>query len=175
MFPKLPFQILAVIYIISVLGFIFPKLKTGIIPRKTKGLIGIIFAPFFHNNWKHLISNTIPLIILLFTLQYFYPNQFIKVLSLILFCGGVLLFLIGRKSNHIGASGIIYGLISYIVIIGFISLTMKPILVSIAVLLLYGSFIWGIFPSKQKNISWEGHLCYAIAGVFAVYLIKHIL
>ncbi|MDO3694639.1 rhomboid family intramembrane serine protease [Wenyingzhuangia sp. chi5] len=164
---------LAIIYGVSILGFLFPVLKLGILPRKSKGLIGIITSPFFHNHWKHLLSNTLPLIVLLFTLQYFYASQTLYVLTIIIFMGGGLLWLFGRKANHIGASGLIYGLTAFIITNGFVSFKPIPLLVSIITIVVYGGLIFGAFPSNKKNTSWEGHLLYAVAGVFAAYICKN--
>lgn len=169
MSPKLILQCLALIYGVSIIGFLFPKLKTGIIPRKTKGLLGIMTTTLFHHNWKHLLSNTLPLAVLLFTLQYFYVSQMLYVLAIIIFIGGFLLWLLGRKANHIGASGMIYGLTAFIITTGFVNFKPIPLLVSSITILVYGGLIFGIFPSNKKNTSWEGHLFYAIAGILAVY------
>ncbi|NIJ45358.1 membrane associated rhomboid family serine protease [Wenyingzhuangia heitensis] len=160
------------IYLVYFIGLIIPIRKYGIIPRKQKGLIGIVTAPLLHSSWKHLVSNTVPILVLLFTLHYSYPTIAIKVIAIVLFLGGFLVWLLGRNANHMGASGLIYGLATFIIVNGFLSNTLQPLLVSVIVLILYGGLLWGIFPSSKKNTSWEGHLLYAIAGVFAVYYFK---
>ena len=164
---------LALIYGVSIIGFLFPKLKTGIIPRKTKGLLGIMTATLFHHNWKHLLSNTLPLAVLLFTLQYFYASQTLYVVAIIIFIGGFLLWLFGRKANHIGASGMIYGLTAFIISTGFVYFKPIPLLVSAITMLVYGGLIFGIFPSNKKNTSWEGHLLYTLTGIFTAYFCKN--
>ncbi|MGY5353401.1 rhomboid family intramembrane serine protease [Wenyingzhuangia sp. IMCC45467] len=162
-------HLILIIYGVSILGFLIPVLKLGIIPRKAKGLFGILLAPFLHSNWKHLFSNTVPLTVLLFTLNYFYTEKFIIVLVFIILLGGFLVWLFGRNANHIGASGLIYGFTAFIITKGFVSFQPIPLLVSIITILVYGGLIFGVFPSNKKNTSWEGHLFYAVAGVLAVY------
>lgn len=171
MFLKFILFSLPFIYGISIIGFLFPKIKLGIIPRTYKGLIGILFAPLLHSNFKHLLSNTFPLLVLLFLLQYFYATKAIMVISFVVVGGGFLVWLFARNANHIGASGLIYGLAAFMITQGFLCKEMIPLLVAIFIVLIYGGLLKGMFPSTKKT-SWEGHLFYAISGILSAYLLK---
>lgn len=160
------------LYIIYALEFIFPFSKLGIIPRTQKGLIGIATSPFLHANIKHLISNTIPLGVLLFVTYQFYPKKVFPVICTSILIGGLLVWLFGRDANHIGASGLIYGLAAFLIVNGFVEQKFVPLLVSVAIIIFYGGLFWGMFPSMRSYISWEGHLFGAIAGVVASFVLK---
>ncbi|MFC2109539.1 rhomboid family intramembrane serine protease [Bacteroidota bacterium] len=166
-------QFVIILYAIYAVDFIFPITKFGIIPRTTQGLIGIITAPFLHRGIWHLVSNTIPLIVLLSVLNHFYPKKTMSVILFTVIAGGLLVWIFARKANHIGASGLIYGLATFLVVNGFLEQKFIPILVSIAIALIYGGLIWGIFPSIRNHISWEGHLFGAIAGITIAFLLKN--
>jgi len=155
---------------LSILGFLFPKLRYGIVPRTPIGLIGIVCSPMFHKNPKHLLSNSIPFVSLVFLLYHFYPSKADVTVCCMLVSGGVLLWLFGKKANHIGASGLIYGLAGFLITQGFISSKTSLIGISIFIILIYGSLWKGLLPFQRKNISWEGHFLYAIAGILSTYL-----
>lgn len=165
-------QFVAAIYVVFFASLLLPITQFGIVPRTTKGIVGIFLAPFFHGGWRHLISNTVPLIVLLFILNTFYPKKALSVIIFSSLTGGFLVWLMGRNANHIGASGLIYGLAAFLMANGFIEKKIIPLMISIGVILLYGGLIWGVFPSINRYISWEGHLFGAIAGVLAAYLLK---
>jgi membrane associated rhomboid family serine protease len=139
----------------------------GIVPRTPKGLIGIFTSPFLHLNFQHIISNTVPFVILMGTLSFFYEK-----LNLIVLIGGVLVWVFGRSSSHIGASGLIYGLATFLIAIGFYRKSFKTIMISIIVIGMYGSLIFGVLPTNSY-ISWEGHLFGALAGIFVARLYKN--
>ena len=147
--------------------------KYGIYPRSFKGLRGIIFSPFIHSNLKHLFNNSVPLFILLTSLFYFYRKIAFKVLFYGTLLIGLLTWIIARESYHIGASGIVYLLFSFILFSGLIRKYYRLIAVSLIVIFLYGSMIWYILPIKEE-ISWEGHLSGFIVGIlFAIIFRKH--
>ncbi|TXN34781.1 rhomboid family intramembrane serine protease [Flagellimonas hymeniacidonis] len=135
----------------------------GIYPRRFSGLKGILFSPFIHGSVEHLYNNTIPLAVLTGFLVYFYRQAALQTLVLGLFISGLLTWLIGRPSYHIGASGIIYVLASFIFFKGVFAKHFRLIALSLVVVFVYGSMIWYIFPVKD-NISWEGHLSGFITG-----------
>lgn len=141
----------------------------GILPRTLFGLTGIICAPFLHGNLEHLYNNSIPLLILLAALRYFYHDLFFRtVVNGILF-SGLITWIIGRDSIHIGASSLIYVLASFIFFKGIITKYYRLIALSLVVVLIYGSMIWYIFPNVKEGISWEGHLSGLLTGfVFAL-------
>ncbi len=165
---------IGVLYIIFVLDFFLPLSRYGIIPRTQRGLIGIVTSPFLHANLRHIVSNTVPLAVLLFVLYSFYPKKAMSVLLICVLLGGALVWLLGRNANHIGASGLIYGLAAFLIVNGFTEQKFVPLLISIAVVIIYGGLFWGLFPSYRTYISWEGHLFGALAGISAVYLLKNI-
>jgi len=137
----------------------------GIYPRTLKGLRGIFFSPFIHGDIKHLYQNSVPLFVLLLSLLYFYKDIAYKILLYGVFFTGFMTWVIARKSYHIGASGIIYMLFSFIFFSGVIRKNYRLTAVSLSVIFLYGSMVWYILPVKEE-ISWEGHLSGFIVGVF---------
>lgn len=146
----------------------------GIYPREINGLRGIFFGPFIHSDGKHLFNNSIPLFVLTTALFYFYRKIRWKVLFLGLLLTGFLTWIIGRPSLHIGASGVIYMLTSFLLFKGIFSKQYQLTALSFAVIFLYGSFIWYIFPTDPK-ISWEGHLSGFLVGLlFAVFFKNNI-
>ncbi len=143
--------------------------KYGIYPRTFSGLKGIIFSPFIHGDIKHLYQNSFPLFVLMFSLFYFYRKIAFKVLIYGTILTGILTWIFARKSFHIGASGIIYMLFSFIFFSGILRKYYRLIAVSLMVIFLYGSMVWYLLPIKEE-ISWEGHLSGFIVGfIFAVY------
>ena len=146
--------------------------KYGIYPRSLKGLRGILFSPFIHGDIKHLYHNSIPLFVLLFSLYYFYRRIAFKVFAYGTLLTGLLTWIIARESFHIGASGIIYMLFSFIFFSGIIRKNYRLIAVSLMVIFLYGSMVWYLLPVKE-DISWEGHVSGFIVGIlFAFYFRK---
>lgn len=143
----------------------------GLYPRKFAGLKGILFSPFIHGSLEHLYNNTIPLAILLASLFYFYRDVAIKVLVLGLLFSGLITWGIGRPSYHIGASGIIYLLASFIFFKGIFTKYYRLVAVSLIVVFIYGSLLWYIFPTKE-GISWEGHLGGFLTGIALAFFIK---
>ena len=135
----------------------------GVRPRTFKGLRGVLFSPFIHSGIKHLWHNTTPLLVLSTALFYFYRTISWKVLVLMVFLSGLGTWLIGRTSYHIGMSGVIYGLVAFLFFKGILAKHYRLVALSLVVVFLYGSLIWGTMPTSQ-NISWEGHLSGFIAG-----------
>lgn len=151
---------------------IFPiKLNAfGLIPRSQRGLLGIITAPFLHGNLLHLNSNVIPLIVMLFTLIAFYENKVWKIVVSVALISGILLWCFGRDANHIGASGVIYGLASYLIVNGLLERKLKSIIISIVFATTYSGLIYGMTPfTTRPGISWDGHLFGAVSGVLVSY------
>lgn len=142
----------------------------GIYPRSLKGLRGIVFSPFIHGSVGHLYNNTIPIALLTAALVYFYREIAFKVLLFGILLSGFITWLIARPSYHIGASGVIYVLATFIFFKGIFSKHYRLVALSLIVVFIYGSLLWYIFP-LQEGISWEGHLGGFIAGlVLAIYL-----
>ena len=145
----------------------------GNYPLDIKGVKGIALMPFVHGDWDHLLANSVPFLILSSALFYFYSSISVRVLVGIWFLSGLWVWFGGRPSWHIGASGLIYGLSSFLFFSGLIRKDTRLAALALIVTFLYGSLIWGAFPDffpKEKNISWEGHLGGAVAGfVLALY------
>ena len=141
----------------------------GILPRTFEGLRGILLSPFIHGNMEHLYNNTIPIFILLAALRYFYREQSMAVIGYGILLSGFLTWIIGRESHHIGASGLIYVLTSFIFLKGIRTKHYRLVALSLAVIMIYGNTIWYIFPGIEKEMSWEGHLSGLITGfAFAI-------
>lgn len=143
----------------------------GVYPREVKGLFGIITSPFIHSGIDHLYKNSIPLLVLTASLFYFYKDIAWKALLYGLILSGFITWLIGRSSYHIGASGMVYFLASFLFFKGLRSKNYRLIAVSLIVVFLYGSLVWGTMPGKP-GISWEGHLSGFIAGLVFSFVLK---
>ncbi|QSS97760.1 rhomboid family intramembrane serine protease [Psychroflexus sp. ALD_RP9] len=144
----------------------------GILPRNFDGLIGILTSGFIHSGINHLYSNSFPIVILSAALAFFYKQKHLAVLLLGYLCCGILTWLIGRESYHIGASGLIYFLASFLFFNGIKSKSYRLIALALTVVFVYGSLVWGTFPKYKTGISWEGHLSGFIIGFIISYFIK---
>jgi membrane associated rhomboid family serine protease len=145
----------------------------GIHPRDTTTLFGILTSPLIHANWEHLLSNSLPMLILGVLLFVIYDKIAIWVWILNYIFTGFMVWLFARNSYHIGASGIIYGLASFLFFIGFFRMDIKSIAISSGVAIFYGGMVWGILP-LQPGVSWESHLFGGIIGFILAYLFKNI-
>lgn len=143
----------------------------GVYPRTISGLQGVVFSPFIHGSLEHLYNNTIPIAILTASLFYFYKKVALKVLIWGILISGLLTWIIGRPSYHIGISGIIYVLASFIFFKGVFTKYYRLIALSLFVVFIYGSLLWYIFPIEE-GISWEGHLAGFITGLILAMFIK---
>jgi membrane associated rhomboid family serine protease len=162
---KIVLFIVLILWIILCISFVFPLQDYGIRPRTVSGLIGILFAPFIHASIDHLIANSISLLILGSIFLTMERKLSLVIVLHIIILGGLGTWLIGRASyTHIGASGVVYGILGYLVTMGIFVRNFKAILVSIIIFIMYGGAIWGIFPTSGF-VSWESHLCGFIAGI----------
>jgi len=153
------------IWAVFLVSLVFPGLdQYGVIPRQPAGLVGVAAMPFLHGNLGHILSNTIPLFVLLVLLAGSRAESW-EVVVVISVLGGLLLWIFGRPAVHIGASGLISGLIAFLIISGFLELRIMPLLIALLVGFLYGgSLVLGVVPRLGSDVSWDGHLCGAIAG-----------
>src|SRR5665647_770671 len=159
-------KIIEVVFELDFSGF-------GIYPLTAKGLPGIVFSPFIHANFTHLFNNSLPLFFLSVALFYFYSEVALKVFTLTFFLTGFLVWIAGREAWHIGASGLVYGLASFLFFSGIIRRYFRLIALSLLIVFLYGSMVWGMFPNIYKNISWESHMLGFFSGVvLSVRLMK---
>lgn len=144
----------------------------GIYPLTVRGLRGIIFSPFIHASFGHLFSNTLPLFFLSLALFYFYSEVALKVFIWTFFLTGLLVWLGGREAYHIGASGLVYGLASFLFFSGILRKHFRLIALSLLIVFLYGSMIWGLFPGVYKNVSWESHMLGFFSGVLLAIIYR---
>jgi len=166
-FPGLFLLLIWLIKIIEVtlhLNFTF----LGIFPLRIKGLIGIVTAPLIHSDFQHLAANSLPLLILGAGMFYFYREIAGKVFLLIYLISNIWIWFGARYAYHIGASGIIYGMASFLFFSGVIRKNVKLMAISLLVVFLYGSMVWGLLPI-QPHVSWESHLMGAIAGLVLAF------
>lgn len=164
------FTIWLVYWIEIKFGWNFNKL--GVFPRSYSGLKGVLCSPFIHSDTKHLFNNSVPLFVLSACLFYFYKEVAIKVLLFGGIITGLLTWLIARESYHIGASGIVYLLFSFVLFSGIIKKNYRLVAVSFITIFLYGSMVWYVLPIKE-GMSWEGHLSGLITGIVLALIYKN--
>jgi membrane associated rhomboid family serine protease len=141
----------------------------GILPRTFEGLSGIFTAPLIHGDLYHLFSNSLPLIILGIGVFYFYRPVAFKVFFMVYLLSDIAIWLFASgKGYHIGASGLIYGFVSFLFFSGIFRNEKKSMALSLLVVFLYGGLLWGMFP-LQEGVSWEAHFFGAAAGAFAAF------
>jgi len=143
----------------------------GLYPHKISGLIGIAAAPLLHVSYGHLISNSIPLLLIGVGIAYFYPSSANKIFLLVYLIPGIFVWLTGRPAYHVGASGIDYGLVTFSFFSGLIRRDTRSIALALIVTFLYGGLVWGIFP-QAGAISWEYHLFGSLTGIFCAVIFK---
>jgi len=147
----------------------------GVFPREWRGLPGILFSPFIHSGFSHLISNSVPFFILFFALIYFYRRISYRIFIILYLLSGLTVWLAGRPAWHIGASGVVYALAAFHFVSGIIRNDVRLLTLSVVVVFLYGGMVWGLLPIDPK-MSWEGHLWGAVSGVvLALYYRKYII
>lgn len=171
----LPAAFVVVLWIVEIVeqvgGYNFVHL--GVYPHHLKGLPGILFSPFIHSGFSHLISNSVPFFILSAMLIYFYRRISYRIFIQMYLLAGICVWLAGRESWHIGASGVVYALAAFHFVSGIIRNDVRLLTLSVVVVFLYGGLIWGMLPIRPE-ISWEGHLWGAVSGVvFAFYYRKY--
>ncbi len=163
---------LGIIWVMFLLDSVLPFLpfeRLGLVPRTVRGLDGILTMPFVHKDLAHIISNTVPLAVTLVLLAGSRANS-AMIVFLTIVLGGVLLWLFGREARHIGASGLVFGLVAFHIAAGIFEKRLTSILIAVAVGLLYaGTLFRGVIPFQQ-GVSWDGHLFGAIAGALVAFV-----
>jgi membrane associated rhomboid family serine protease len=163
---KIALGFVALIWLIDVLNWALDlDLRGfGVRPRRFAGLPGILLAPLLHSGPLHLAANSLPLLVLGTGMLYLYPNSALKVLPAIYLGPGVAVWLFADGGIHIGSSGLVYGLASYVFVAGVIRRDRRAIAASLLVAFLYGSMVWGVLPI-QPGVSWESHMAGALIGL----------
>jgi membrane associated rhomboid family serine protease len=136
----------------------------GIVPRSLIGSVGIFTGPLIHGNIYHLVSNTVPLLFLGAVLFFFYERIARAVFFRAYFLTNLLVWLFARPANHIGASGVVYGLAFFLIFFGIFRRDLLSILITVIILALYGGVFYGVLPT-EPGISWESHLAGALVGI----------
>ncbi|WP_319458150.1 MULTISPECIES: rhomboid family intramembrane serine protease [unclassified Mycobacterium] len=174
----------AILYVIEALDTVMGHRldQDGIRPLEVDGLWGILWAPLLHGGWPHLIANTVPALVLGFLVTLAGIGRFVYATAIIWVLGGLGTWLIGNLgvhcpyvgvqcgSTHIGASGLIFGWLTFLIVFGFFTRTLWQIVVGVVVFFVYGSVLLGVFPGTL-GVSWQGHLCGALAGIVAAYVL----
>ena len=165
--------VLIIIWSVKIFEIVFDYDFTeyGVLPRKFNGLIGILFSPLIHSDVNHLLSNSLPVIILCLLIFNFYSQIAKKIFIYLYFISGLWLWCIGRESFHIGASGLIYAMASFLFFSGILRKNSQLSAVALLVIFIYGGLFWGLFPI-HKNVSWEGHLTGFIAGILVSFIFR---
>ncbi len=171
---KLALIFIGVLWGIYFLDMIFPFVNItyyGIHPRHQSGITGIVTSVFLHGGISHIISNTLPLLLAITALFGNYPKIAKSVFIYSLFLTGLLVWIFARAANHIGASGLLYAILTFIFISGFIRKDIQSIGISLVIIFLYGSLIFGVIPNKD-HVSWESHLFGMITGLFIAWVYR---
>jgi len=164
-----------ILWILSVIDFVLPfDLTTlGVYPRTFFGLIGIILSPFFHSGFSHLASNSFPLIVLMTSLLIFYPKPAFPAIFFMVVYTNLLVWIFGRSAYHVGASGLVYSIASFLIAAGYFKRRPLFALVALLIAFFYGGLVWGVVPGLVNwYISWETHLFGAVVGVYLAYFYK---
>lgn len=163
---KISLLLLAAIWLVFLVDAMLGLQLTrfGLRPGSISGLVGVVTAPLLHGNLQHVFSNSLPLFVALTATLYLYPNSSLRVIPVIWLGSGLLAWLFARPSLHVGASGLIYGLLAYVFLGGILRRDMRSVSVSLLVGFLYGSMIWGVLPIRLQ-MSWEMHSTGAVLGI----------
>jgi membrane associated rhomboid family serine protease len=170
---RLPFQFTVVmwaVYFVEVIANLDFG-AYGVFPREFFGLRGVVFAPLIHADFNHLLSNSAPMFVLTFIVMYFYRRVAFRSVLMIYLLTGFAVWLFARNKFHIGMSGVVYGLLGFILGCGIFRRSLKSIILALVVMVLYGGFLSGVLPT-DKDVSWESHLLGAVVGVFTAYWYK---
>ena len=172
---KIALGFVALIWLIQLLnwGLDLELERFGVRPRQLAGLPGILLAPLLHGGFSHLFANSLPLLVLGAVMLHLYPNSALKVIPAVYLGPGIAVWLFARASVHVGASGLVYGLVSYIFVAGVIRRDTRAIAASLLVSFLYGSLAWGVFPIKP-GVSWETHLAAGLIGLILAIALRHL-
>ncbi len=164
-----------ILWVLAILDFVLPFDFTtlGVYPRTLFGLIGIILSPFFHSGFSHLASNSLPLLFLMTALLIFYPKPAFPAMLFMVVYTNLLVWIFGRSAYHVGASGLVYSLVAFLIAAGYFKRRPLFALLALVIGFFYGGLVWGVVPGLVSwYVSWETHLFGAIVGVYLAYFYK---
>lgn len=168
--PLMVVGVLWVVHIVQVLSRVdFGVL--GTLPRQVQGLRGVLLSPLIHSDWEHLLSNSAPMLFLLVMIRLFYNKVANRSFVMIYLLTGITVWLFARNVYHIGASGVVYGLVSFVFWTGIFRRNLKSIVLALIVTFLYSGLFLGVLPN-QEGISWESHLIGGLVGIFVAFWYK---
>ncbi|MBK6930339.1 MAG: rhomboid family intramembrane serine protease [Saprospirales bacterium] len=174
-YDSLRFPLAAVLFIWLIHAYLFLAGADpgwyGNMPRRLWGIRGIVTSPLVHGSWEHLLSNTFPLFVLSAITLYFYRKVAMRAFWMIYFLTGATVWLLARPVVHIGASGVVYGLVAFIFWNGIFRRSLRSIILALIVMVFYSSMFLGILPD-QEGISWESHLLGSLVGIFTSFWFK---
>lgn len=145
----------------------------GVRPRQLAGALGIVSAPLVHGDFAHLVANTTPLAVAGTAMLFLYPNASLRVLPAVYLGPGIAVWVFGRDSAHLGASGLVYGLVAYVFVAGLLRSDRRAIAASLVVAFMYGSLAWGVLPTREP-VSWETHLAAALIGIALAFALRRL-
>jgi membrane associated rhomboid family serine protease len=169
---RLSLGFVAVLWLVATLGWGLELERFGVRPRQWIGLTGILVAPMLHAGFAHLIANSPPLLVLGTVMLQRYPTAAFRVLPALYLGPGIAVWLFAREGVHVGASGLVYGLVGYIFVAGLIRRDRRAIAASLLVAFMYGALVWGVLPIRA-GVSWETHLAAALIGVSMAIVLRH--
>src|SRR5882724_7595914 len=172
---KIALGFVALIWLIQLLnsGLDLGLERFGVRPRQLAGLPGILLAPLLDDGFAHIIANSLPLVVLGTVMLHLYPNSALKVLPAVYLGPGIAVWLLARGGVHVGASGLVYGFVSYIFVAGLIRRDRRAIAASLLVSFMYGALVWGVLPI-ERGVSWETHLAAACIGLLLAIALRRL-
>jgi len=161
------------LWVVEIVGYFggLDFTQFGIYPRRASGLAGVLFAPFIHGSFAHLFANTAPIIVIGTMLIYVYPRAARVLLPVVYLGGGIAVWLFAREAYHIGASGLGFGMLFFVLTIGTLRWERRTVALSLVVFFLYGGMIWGVLPVAPA-VSFESHLSGALIGIVLAFLLR---
>jgi len=147
--------------------------RFGVRPRQWAGLPGILLAPLIHGGFAHLLANSLPLLVVGTVMLHLYPNSARKVIPAIYLGPGIAVWLFARPSVHIGSSGLVYGLVSYVYLAGVIRRDKRALAAALLISFMYGALVWGVLPI-EPGVSWQTHLAAALIGLVLAIALRHL-
>lgn len=168
----------AVMLVVVWLVFLFEQLtgldlsRFGLRPRDGEGLLGLLTTPLLHANLAHITSNSIPLFVGGVAMLFLYPNSSLRALPVIYVGSAALAWVFARPSLHIGASGLVYGMLAFVFVSGILRRDLRSVGVSLMIWFFYGSMLWGVLP-VQRGMSWELHASGMVIGVIMAFAFRN--